>query len=67
VSILFEDPCLLKAQLFLLPHDKVSDPKSVHIGILNYWGICQRWSENFKFSLVTLKGQGLHNKIPKYI
>jgi hypothetical protein len=34
-SILFEDPPLLKAQLFLVPHDKVSDPKSVNIDILN--------------------------------
>jgi hypothetical protein len=35
MSILFEDPRLLKAQLFLVPHDKVSDLKSVNIDILN--------------------------------
>jgi hypothetical protein len=35
VPILFEDSRLLKAQLFLVPHDKVSDPKSVNIDILN--------------------------------
>jgi hypothetical protein len=35
VSILFEDPRPLKAQLFLVPHDTVSDPKSVNIDILN--------------------------------
>jgi hypothetical protein len=35
VSILFEDPRILKAQLFLVPHDRVSDPKSVNIDILN--------------------------------
>jgi hypothetical protein len=35
VSILFEDPSLLKAQLFIVPHDKVSDPKSVNVDILN--------------------------------
>jgi hypothetical protein len=35
VSILIEGPRLLKAQLFLVPHDKVSDPKSVKVDILN--------------------------------
>jgi hypothetical protein len=35
VLILFEDSRLLKAQLFLVPHDKVSGPKSANIGIFN--------------------------------
>jgi hypothetical protein len=35
VSSLFEDLRLLKAQLFLVPHDKFSDSKSVNIDILN--------------------------------
>jgi hypothetical protein len=35
VSILFENPRLLKAQLFLVVHYKVPDPKSVNIDILN--------------------------------
>jgi hypothetical protein len=35
VSTFFEDPRLLKTQLFFVLHDKVSDPKSVNIDILN--------------------------------
>jgi hypothetical protein len=35
MSILFEDPRLLKGQLLLVPHDKISDPKYVNINILN--------------------------------
>jgi hypothetical protein len=55
MSILFEDPSLLKAQLFLVPHNKVSDPKSVNIDILNSQEI--NWVRNCDRNFVVLAGE----------
>jgi hypothetical protein len=55
VSILFENSRLLKGQLFLVPHDKVSNPKSVNIDILNGEEI--NYVRNCDMSFVVLAGE----------
>jgi hypothetical protein len=55
VSILFEDLLLLRAQLFFVPHDKVSDRKSVNIDTLKGEEI--NHARNCDRSFVVLAGE----------